>query len=595
MTSIQIISLASVIVYVALILLAAHILAKKSRTAGVGGKRLPWFIIAATTMATVMNAAQLLGTSGSSYQLGLSQMLWANVIGPLCSLLFIPLVGERLRFVNCATLSDVADKRFPKSKGAGIVLNIWFFVWGIFACSLSIFGGAVVLQTLLGVNFWVGCFTTVIIALIYNALGGLEAMSVVDTVQYVFVGILVAILIPILFIRFGTFSSFCSALVGTTGYDLTAAGEALGITPGFFDAFHLPGWGGASLAAYICACALWTFCDMGVIQRFLAERAPGEGVKGVRTYTIVFFPTLILIIFFGLWGRGMFPSLDYVDSVTLKVGEAAMGSIGTVLFMVATVAAILSTVGAYLNALGLTVVGFYKKVRPDAGEKTLKLLENVSVLVVGLIALLGARIFSTDGITITCVAIQMCMVATISPMLLLMCTWKRFNGKAAFWGFIAGITVCLASTAYAGGAYAAIMGGGFFGIPTLFLGWIVCLPIYIIGSLISKYDPQSMSPEFLAAFENTDLYMGKKDPIVAAVLLVIVIVTMSLGFNGKLGIFPTFGSAFGVIDAILLIFSAVAFFGCLFLSYKLIRFLFIDKDFYTDSGEDAFTSPSEKE
>lgn len=585
MTTIQSIAVVAVLVYIVIILLAAHFLAKKSRKIGVGGNRLPWFIIAATTMATIMNAAQLLGTAGTGYKLGLSQMFWMNLVSALCALILIPYVGERLRSVNCATLSDVAVKRFPKAKGTGVILNIWFVVWGVFVCAMSVFGGAVILQTLLGLNFWMAAIVTVVVAFIYSILGGLEAMSVVDTVQYIFIGVLAAILTPILFIKYGTFSSFFGELLGNTGYNLSAAGEALGFTPGFADVFHLPGWGIAAFAAYICACSFWMFCDMGVIQRVLAERKPGEGVKGVRTYAIVFVPTLSLILTYGLWARAFFPSLEYADSAVLKVGEVALGGAGTVLFMLATTAAILSTVGAYLNALGLTVSGYFQKLKPEANRKALKSVETIAVIVAGVAVLLSAKVFSADGITITCVALQMCMVATISPMVLLMCTWKRFNGKAAFWGFLIGMPVCIASTIHAGGASAAIMGGGFFGIPTLFLGWIVCIPIYVIGSLLTKYDPESMSPEFREVFESKHAYIGKKDATVAIALVALIAVVLGFGLNGKLGVFPTFYSAFGAIDVILLIFTTVALIGCLFLSYKLIRFILVDKDFFAKSDE----------
>ena len=585
MTQIQIIALVSVVVYIAIILILAHVLAKKSRAVGASGGRLPWFIIAATTMATIMNAAQLLGNAGSAYSLGVSQMFWTNAFAALGTMILVPLVGERLRSVNCATLSDVTTKRFPKVRSVSILLNAWFFIWGIFACSLSIFGGAVVLQMLLGVNFWVAAGATVVVALIYNALGGLEAMSVMDTVQYIFVGLLVAILTPILFIKFGTFSSFCAALVGTTGYDLTAAGEALGITGGFFDMFHLPGWGAAGFIAYVCACSMWQCCDMGVIQRFLAERKPGDGVKGVRTYCLIFFPTLSLIVFFGLWGRGLFPSLDYVDSVTLRAGEAALGNVGIVLFMLATVAAILSTVGAYLNALGLTVSGFWAKRKPDSSPKTLKIVENAAILVLGIVSLIASKVFGTAGITLTAIALQMCMVATISPMMALMVSWKKFNGKAAFWGCLAGLVVSIASTIYSGGAYAAILGDGFFGIPTLFLGWIVCIPIYIIGSLLTKTKEDDMSPEFRAVFEDKRPYVGKKDLVISVILIVVLAVFLAFAFSGKFGAFPTFTSTWGAIDVILMIFSAIALFGCLFLSYKLIRFIYIDKDFFEENSD----------
>lgn len=585
MTTIQLTAIVVVFVYIAIILLAAHFLAKKSRVMGVGGNRLPWYIIAATSMATMMNAAQLLGTAGTGYNLGLSQMFWMNLCSPLCALILVPYIAERLRNVKCETLSDVVDKRFPKSKSTGVILKIWFVIWGVFACAVSVFGGAVILQTILGLNFWMAAIVTLVVAFIYSVLGGLEAMSVVDTVQYIVIGVLVAILTPVLFIKYGTFSSFFGELLGNTGYNLSAAAEELGFTPGFADIFHLPGWGIGAFFAYICACSFWMFCDMGVIQRVLAERKSGEGVKGIRAYAFIYVPTLSLILTYGLWGRAFFPSVEYADSIVLRVGEVALGGAGTVLFMVATTAAILSTVGAYLNALGLNITGYYKKMKPDAGQTALKSVEYGAIIVAGAIILFGAKLISTDGIILTCVAVQMCMVATVSPMILLMCAWKRFNGKAAFWGLLIGMVVCVASTAHAGGANAAIMGGGFFGIPTLFLGWMVSIPIYVVGSLITKYDPESMSPEFRGVFESKQTYVGKKDLITAVSMVCIIAVVLIVGLNGKLGVFPTFNSAFGAIDVFLIIFVIVSLVGCLFLSYKLIRFIFIDKEFFAKSEE----------
>lgn len=573
MTSIQIISIIAVMIYIGAILGAARLLSRRSKTAaGTVSHSLPWYIIAGCTMATITNAAQLLGNAGAAYQVGYAQMFWANVFAALFMLITVPLMANRMRTVQCNTLAELAVKRFPKSKRMNVVLTGWSLFWGLFANALSVFGGAVVLQTLLGVNFWAGAIITIIVAIIYNALGGMEAMSIVDTVQYIFIGVLVGVLTLLLFKQYGSFSAFASALLGTTGYDITAAGEAVGITEGFFDIFHLPGWGAKGFVAYILACSLWACCDLGVIGRFLAQRNRGDGTRGMRAYTVIFLPTVLLMASFGIWGRGMFATLDAPDSVVIKVAEQVMGGAGTVLFLLATAAAILSTVGAYINAIGLTCVNIYRGVNKDKSEKHYKCVEIVATLIVAMISLLMAKLFGYSGISITAIAVQMILVATLTPTVLCTCFWKRFDERAAFWGVLCGIIVCMASMFYAGGAYAAIMGGGFFGIPTLFLGWIVVIAIFLALSLTKPYTPEDNGPEFRALFDNKEPFMqmdGAKDVIVGLALIVIMAIICALGLTGSFGAFPTFDNP--VADIVLLVFAGVSVLGALFLGYFLVR------------------------
>ncbi len=573
MTDVQIISVAAVIAYIAIVLFAARLLSKRN-AASVGqvSHNLPWYIIAGCTMATITNAAQLLGNAGASYQVGYSQMFWANIFSALFSIITIPLMANRMRTVQCNTLAELAVKRFPKSKRMNVVLTTWSLFWGLFANALSVFGGAVVLQTLLGVNFWLGAILVIVIAIIYNALGGMEAMSIVDTFQYIFIGVLVGVLTVLLFVKFGSFSSFAAALLGTTGYDLTAAGQAVGITEGFFDVFHLPGWGAMGFVAYILACSLWCCCDLGVVGRFLAQRGRGDGTRGVRAYAIIFLPTVLLMASYGVWGRGMFASVESADSIVLEVAKDVMGGAGTVLFMLATAAAILSTVGAYINAMGMTCVNIYKNINKNKSQKHYKAAEVVSTVIIAVLSLLMAKIFGYSGISITCVAVQMILVATLTPTVICTCFWKRFNERAAFWGVVLGIAICLASMFYAGGAYAAIMGGGFFGIPTLFLGWIVVAVVFLVLSLTKPYMEEDNGPEFRALFDNKEPFMkldGAKDVVVASICLVAGGVICALGLCGKLGAFPTFDNP--VSDIALLVFSAISVFGALFLGYYLIR------------------------
>lgn len=582
MNNIQIVTIVCIIIYIMIIIISAKLLSRKSQNiAGSIQKKLPWYVIAGCTMATVTNAAQMLSQAGSTYVLGYAQMFWTNVFAALVTMITIPLVAERLRTIECNSLAELSIKRFPNSKGMNVVMSTWTIVWGMFACALAVFGGAVVLQTLFGLNFWVGAIITMIVSLIYNAVGGLEAMSIIDNVQYILIGIMVSILTPALFIKFGSFSSFAAALVGTTGYNITKAGTAMGVTEGFFNIFNMPGWGPLSFVSYVLACSLWTCCDIGVMQRFLAQDKPGAGVKGLRAYVIIFVPTLLLLCSFGLWGRGMFANVQNIDSVVLLVAKEAMGDIGTVLFVVATIAAILSTVGAYLNALGIMSINIYRKKVTNKSEAHYRSVEVMATVIICVISLIGASFFGYAGIAITAVAVQMILVATFTPVVMFSCFWKRFNEKAAFWGVVIGVVVCVASTLYAGGAYSAIMGAGFFGIPTLFLGWLVTIPIFLILSLYKSYDPMDTSPEFreLFAMEHSFThYEGKGDVIFATLGIVVAVIVASLGFTGKLGAFPTFDNS--VADLILILFTIIAGGGAVFLGIKLFKFTYIDKTFF---------------
>ena len=125
---------------------------------------------------------------------------------------------------------------------------------------------------------------------------------------------------------------------------------------------------------------------------------------------------------------------------------------------------------------------------------------------------------------------------------------------------------------YAGGAYAAIMGGGFFGIPTLFLGWIVVFVVFLCLSLTKPYDPDDNGPEFRALFDSKEPFIkmdGAKDIIVGGILVLVAAIICALGLTGKLGAFPTFDNP--VSDIALLSFSGISIVGALFLGYHLVR------------------------
>jgi SSS family solute:Na+ symporter len=79
-----------------------------------GGKSLPWFVIAMTMLATLANAQQTLGIAGNTYVFGISVMIWFFMVVNIFIYPIIVRLGSRYRALNFATIVDLAEERFKR-------------------------------------------------------------------------------------------------------------------------------------------------------------------------------------------------------------------------------------------------------------------------------------------------------------------------------------------------------------------------------------------------------------------------------------------------------------------------------------------------
>ena len=79
-------------------------------------------------------------------------------------------------------MPEFLEKRFSSS--ARMYLSVVsIFAYVITKISVTIFAGAVVFETLLGIDFWTGAIIVVIVTGLYTILGGLKAVIYTDTIQ----------------------------------------------------------------------------------------------------------------------------------------------------------------------------------------------------------------------------------------------------------------------------------------------------------------------------------------------------------------------------------------------------------------------------
>ena len=493
-----------------------------------GNSGIPWFVLAMTMLATLANAQQTLGIAGTSYALGLSPMIWYFILVNIFIYPLLVRLGSRYRRLNFDTIVDLAEARYSNSGRMTVLLAVWQVAWGIISTAICFFGGALVIQTVFGINMWVAIAITGVVTVFYCIMGGLKGVVFTDTIQWLIILFGTASLVPAVFAKYGSFSAFFSALLGSDGYTVAANSN---LWPGFTDLFSLPSFAGVTalvLVAMGLAGSLWIPIDLSFMQRMLAAETPKDGRKAGLGFLVIVTLWACIMVGMGCFSAQLFPGLQNTDTAILLIANAAMPGIGMAIFVSAIAAAVMSTVSSYLNA-GAAIItkNIYKRfIRKDATDEQMIKMCRIMIPIIAVAALCFAPMVRNNGVFGTAITAQMVLCASVSPVILLSTYWKRITEPAAFWGCLISGIVTLAIVMAAGGGNAVFYGAGFWGIPAIFIGLAVGFIIYIGISLLTPYDESKIGPEFLAIFNSkrtiekvkpTDLYV-----IGAAILLLII-------------------------------------------------------------------------
>lgn len=495
-----------------------------------GSSNIPWFVLAMTMLATLANAQQTLGIAGTSYSLGLSPMIWYFILVNIFIYPLLVRLGSRYRLMNFETIVDLGEARYPNSGRMTVLLAIWQVGWGIISTSICFFGGALVIQTVFGLNMWVSILITGGITVLYCIMGGLKGVVFTDTIEWLIILFGTASLVPCAFIKYGSFSAFFSALLGNTGY-APAANTVL--WPGFTDLFSLPSFAGVTplvLIAMGLAGSLWIPIDLSFMQRMLAAKTPKDGSKAGLGFLLIVTMWATIMVAMGCYGAQLFPGVESTDTVILLVANSVMPGFGMAIFVSAIAAAVMSTVSSYLNAgAAILTKNIYKRfIKKDATDSQMIRFCRYMIPLVAVAALCFAPMVKNSGVFGTAITVQMVLCASVTPVILLSTYWKRITEPAAFWGCLISGVVTFAIVMKAGGGSAVFYGAGLWGIPAIFIGLIVGFAIYIIISLVTPYDESKVGPKFREIFNNTTKIEKKKptDLIVIGIVVVLLLIAI---------------------------------------------------------------------
>ncbi len=397
------------------------------------GRNAGWFVIGGSLFASNIGSEHLIGLAGTGAASGLAVAqfeIQASLILLLLGWFFVPFYLRS----GVYTMPEFMERRYsPTVRWYLALISVVGYV--LTKISVTIAAGGIVFESLMGMNFWTGAILVVVATGAYTVLGGLRAVLYTDLLQ--------------VFVLIGG-----SALVSIIGINQVGGWTALreAAPAGFFSVWKpmtdpaFP-WTGILFGAPILG--VWYWCtDQFIVQRVLAAHGEDDARRG--TIVAGFLKQLPLFIF-------VVPGivayvLSQQGALTLERSDAALPTlVATVLPMglrgvvvAGLLAALMSSLSSVFNSCSTLITwDIYRKMRPEASEKTLVRVGQWSTGVLVLLGLLWIPLMAhvSEQLYQYLQSVQAYIAPPIAAVFLIGLLWGRVNAQGAIASLLTGFVL----------------------------------------------------------------------------------------------------------------------------------------------------------
>jgi len=397
------------------------------------GRDVGWFLIGGSLFASNIGSEHLVGLAGTGAASGLAVgqfEILASLILLVLGWVFVPFYLTSGVF----TMPEFLERRY--STGARWYLAIISIIaYVLTKISVTIAAGGIVFEALMGINFWTGALVVVVITGVYTIFGGLRAVLYTDLMQmFVLIGGAIAVTVV--------------GLNAVGGWDVLTAE----VGPGFLSLWRpmsdpdFP-WTGILFGAPILG--VWYWCtDQFIVQRVLAARNQSEARRGT---VFAGFLKLLPLFIFVLPGLIAY-TLSQQGKLQLAAADQALPSLVAALLPVGLkglvvaglLAALMSSLSSVFNSTStLVTIDVYKKLKPEASERQLVWVGQVSTAILVCFGLLWIPIMKQVSAQLYqyLQSVQAYISPPIAAVFLLGILWKRVNAQGAMASLVVGFVL----------------------------------------------------------------------------------------------------------------------------------------------------------
>ncbi len=430
---ISLVDLIIILVYILIILLIGFYFRKKSKSSEeyfLAGRSIGWIAIGASLFATNISSEHFLGLAGTGSKSGLAvgHFEWlACLILLLLGWVFTPFYLKSRVF----TMPEFLEKRYNTASRYYLsIISIIGYV--LTKISIALYAGGILLNAVVGWDMYTAAVVIVLITGLYTVMGGLSAVIYTDLVQTI---ILIGGSVALTLIGLDKAGGWTN-LVANTPVDFWSMFKPLS-DPDF-------PWTGIIFGAPILG--IWYWCtDQYIVQRVLSAKNLSNAQSGtIFAGFLKILPVFILIlpgiIAYHISGGSISGDKAYPWLVTNLLPVGLKG-----LVIAGLLAALMSSLSAMFNSTStLLTIDIFKKIKPNADEKTTVRFGRIAtgvMVILGLLWIPFIGLLSDDRMYVYLQSVQAYISPPIAAIFLFGIFWKRVNGKGAMAALITGLLI----------------------------------------------------------------------------------------------------------------------------------------------------------
>ncbi len=397
-----------------------------------GGRKLRGSVASLSAVATCLSGGDFIGWAGLVYTFG---VIIANcsLIDSFVMITIGLLLAPKLRKMNVYSLGGWLEKRYSRSVGITYSV-VWCGSWMLFNMGLYIYGGALILHTLVGWPLYPSLIILTIIAASYTLLGGFSAVVATDVLQ-----------ISLMFFPFLFISASVWIEVGNPAQLASMLPDAKAVfwthdTP--FGPLVL-----MILGIFFMNMSYWS-TEAQILQRPIATRSEEEAsisYLGIGFWLGILFP--MLIVFPALAAIALYPDLKNPDHAMISLVRGFMphGLYGVT--VIGLMAGVFSSTDSQMNCFCTVFTSdLYKRLlRPNQSERHYLRVSKIAGVLFTLAAI-GAALWiskSEKGMMYFAISVLATIMPPFSAIFIMGVLSRRANWAGALCGLVGGGTVAI--------------------------------------------------------------------------------------------------------------------------------------------------------
>ncbi len=468
-----------------------------------GGRKMKWWAIGLSTMATQCSTNSLLGAPAFVAFAAAGGLVWLQyeLAVPLAMIVLMVFLLPMYRRAKVISIYAYLEDRF--GVGTRTAVSLVFQFTRAFSTGVTVFGISLVLQKLIGVPFWVAVLILGVVTIIYDAIGGMSAVVYSDVIQMfvLYGGIILAIVYAV---------SLVGGVSAVWANFLPERREALD--------FSSWGFGGGSDFTFwpmfiggLFLYASYYGCDQTQVQRELSASNEDQTNLSLALNGFGRFPLVLTYCFLGVC-IAAFAKLNpgFVTSLPLKESGSPEYNMAVPMFvlhylphgvigliMIALFSAAMSSLDSTINSLSaLTMRDIYQRFfKHDLKKRRAFILAKVFTVFWGVVCCSFAFFVGaiSDTIIESINKIGSLINGPLLAVFLMGVLTKRINSPGAISGLAAGFLFnCYLWIAHSSGP--AKISWWWWNV----FGFVVCWLVAALVSYLGKPPSRSKITEFVA-------------------------------------------------------------------------------------------------